>query len=215
MPAKKEHIEFPCIEITQPIGTFYIASVPFEDLIQITYSDIRMLSEKNEERELDKYLGIERPLSQGRVAELKKYVNLVDATFPSSIILAIKEEFAHYNSTTKIMKVVNAPEIAKIIDGQHRITGLENCQNHPFDLNITLFIDMDIEDQAMVFSTINLKQTKVSKSLTYDLYEYAKSRSPQKTCHNIAKILNSKDGSPFKRKIKILGTATESQQTIS
>lgn len=66
---------------------------------------------------------------------------------------------------------------------------------------------MDIEDQAMVFATINLAQTKVTKSLVYDLYEYTRARSPQKTSHNIARLLNSKDGSPFLNRIKILGTA--------
>src|SRR6266480_3447382 len=60
----------------------------------------------------------------------------------------------------------------------------------------------------MVFATINLKQTKVSKSLAYDLYEFTSSRSPQKTSHNIAKLLNTTEGSPFFNKIKILGLAT-------
>lgn len=75
---------------------------------------------------------------------------------------------------------------------------------------------MDIEDQAMVFATINLAQTKVNKSLVYDLYEYTKTRSPQKTAHNIARLLNSRDGSPFFQRIKILGTATKGLlQTIT
>ncbi len=60
----------------------------------------------------------------------------------------------------------------------------------------------------MVFAVINLEQTKVNKSIVYSLYEYAKSRSPQKTCHNIAKLLNGKERGPFQDKIKILGSAT-------
>jgi len=67
---------------------------------------------------------------------------------------------------------------------------------------------MDLEDQAMVFATINLQQTKVSKSLAYDLYDFAKNRSPQKTCHNIAKLMNFRPGSPLAARIKILGKAT-------
>jgi DGQHR domain-containing protein len=72
----------------------------------------------------------------------------------------------------------------------------------------TIFVDMDMQDQAMVFATINLKQTKVSKSLAYDLYEYTVARSPQKTCHNIASLLNREPRSPFEDKIKILGLAS-------
>lgn len=204
MAKKKEYIEFKCLKITQPIGSFYIGIIDRDDLIKISYADVRRI----EKRDVEKYLGIERPLSPGRVAELKKYVNVVDATFPNSVILAITSENAQYVESKAIMRIKKEQDIAKIIDGQHRIAGLEDYRGPKFQINVTIFIDMDIEDQAMVFSTINLKQTKVSKSLSYDLYEYAKARSPQKTCHNIAKLLNSRDDSPFKNKIKILGIAT-------
>ena len=56
-----------------------------------------------------------------------------------------------------------------------------------FKLNVTIFVDMALENQGMVFSVINLEQTKISKSIVYSLYEYAKPISPQNTCHNIAK----------------------------
>lgn len=60
----------------------------------------------------------------------------------------------------------------------------------------------------MIFATINLKQTKVTKSLASDLYEFAEARSPQKTGHNIAKLMNFKQGSPLNNFIKILGKST-------
>jgi len=41
------------------------------------------------------------------------------------------------------------------------------------------------------------------------LYELAKNRSPEKTCHNIAIVLNHKEDSPFHNKIRILGTADD------
>ena len=103
----------------------------------------------------------------------------------------------------------------KILDGQHRIAGLEAFQGERFDVLVTIFVDMDIEFQAMVFATINLEQTKVNRSLAYDLFAYATTRSPQKTCHNIARSLSSRDGSPFYNKIKILGVASRRTETIS
>jgi len=197
-------IVFRCLEVNQPIGTFYVGAIESRDLVRISFADVRRI----ERRDVEEYLGIERPLSPGRVAELKEYVKTIDATFPTNVILAIPSEKAVYDSDRGIMTIANEEDVAKIIDGQHRIAGLENYSGLNFQVDATIFIDMDIEDQAMVFATINLKQTKVSKSLAYDLYEYAASRSPQKTCHNIAKLLNNKDGSPFKNKIKILGIAT-------
>ena len=135
----------------------------------------------------------------------------MDASFPTGIILAIDSENADYDSKAHVMKIKNDSNVAKIIDGQHRIEGLVGYEGQEaFELNVTMFIEMDMEDQALLFATINLKQTPVGKSLAYDLYEFAETRSPQKTCHNIARLLNSRSNSPFYRRIMILGTATGS-----
>jgi len=199
-----DFISFPCLRVEQPIGTFFIGVIEAQDLIKISYADIR----RPEGRDIERYIGTQRDLSESRVKEIKQYVTTMDACFPTSVILSIESSNANYSEQNRILKVTRDDKVAKIIDGQHRIAGLKDFNNEGFELNVTIFIDMDIEDQAMVFATINLKQTKVTKSLAYDLYEYAKSRSPQKTCHNIAKLLNSKKGSPFYRRIKILGKAT-------
>ncbi len=197
-------IKIDCIEVTQPIGTFYIGSMDSADLVQISYADVRRI----EERDVEVLSGIERPLSQKRVTELRKYVKNIDASFPTGIILAIEPENAAYDRDTHTMTINYDQNVAKIIDGQHRIDGLRGYAGTKFQLNVTIFIGMDIEDQAILFATINLKQTVVGKSLAYDLFEFAKTRSPQKTCHNIAKLLNSREGSPFHRRIMILGVAT-------
>ncbi|MGO9588433.1 MAG: DGQHR domain-containing protein [Candidatus Acidiferrales bacterium] len=207
-----QRITFKCIEVTQPIGSFYIGAIESRDLVKIAHSDIRRI----EKREVEEYIGIERPLSAGRVAELRQFVNTVDASFPTSVILAVKSEKAQYDSDDGLMNIADEEDVAKIIDGQHRIAGLEAFSGASFQMIATIFVDMDMEDQAMVFATINLKQTKVNKSLAYDLYEYAAARSPQKTCHNIAKLLNNTESSPFANKIKILGVATgEPSETLT
>src|SRR6202023_2453792 len=110
----------------------------------------------------------------------------------------------YYNAETKRLEIRRDERVAKVLDGQHRIEGLRALlsENRPFELVITIFVDADIEEQALIFATINKTQTKVSKSLVYDLFELAKSRSPQKTCHNIAMLLNQQEGSPFKDRIK-------------
>jgi DGQHR domain-containing protein len=61
------------------------------------------------------------------------------------------------------------------------------------------------EERAYVFSIINSKQTPVSKSLIYDLFFLAETRSPQKTCHGIARLMNSDEQSPFWKRLKMLG----------
>lgn len=200
---ESQRITIKCLEIKQPIGSFYVGVMDFKDLVNISYADVRRL----EKRDVESYLGIERPLSPKRVEELKQYVDTLDATFPTGVILAISSEHASFDPKTGEMHITAGDDIAKIIDGQHRIAGLERFDGNTFEMNVVIFIDMDIEDQAMVFATINLAQTKVSKSLVYDLYEYTRTRSPQKSAHNIARLLNSREKSPFHNRIKILGTA--------
>lgn len=206
MPEDK-WLRFPCIQISQPIGDFYIGVIDSKDLVRISFADRRTIHEGK--REIEVVSGIQRQLSDKRVAELRKYVTNVDASFPTAVILAVSSEDAAFDPKTSTIRLRDGDNVARIIDGQHRIEGLVNYQGESkFELNVTLFIEMDMEDQAILFSTINLKQTPVSKSLAYDLFDYAQTRSPQKTSHNIAMVLNRRTDSPFYRKIMILGTAT-------
>ena len=200
-------------KVCQPIGEFYFGAMKHKDLIRISFSDVRRI--QTERRDVETYLGIERPLRRNRVAELKDYVNTVDATFPSPVILAISEKDTDLDPDTECMWIRDRENTAKILDGQHRIAGLEGFQDETFETLVTIFVEMDIEYQAMVFATINLEQTKVNKSLAYDLYAYATSRSPQKTSHHIARLLNGRQGSPFYKKIKVLGVAGDKSETIS
>lgn len=126
--------------------------------------------------------------------------------------------------------------IAKILDGQHRLAGLayaiNSLKNHQltlfddenntelldrlenFELNVSIFIGYDIHEQAKLFGIVNLAQTKVNKSLVYNLEEYSKARSPQRVCHNIAKLLDQSTQSPFYERIKMLGCKTEGRKYI-
>lgn len=224
-----EYINIKCIEVIQPIGTFYIGAINWLDLMEIAWADIRRII-KEEKNEVEQYFGIQRELSPNRITEIGEYVKNVDATFPSSIILAINSQSDDdkntqnliFNKETSEMKIRKDDKIAHIIDGQHRVFGLRKGYGElkegrsRFQFNITIFVDMDLDDQSMVFATINKAQTKVNKSLVYDLYDFAKTRSPQRTAHNIARLLNQENDSPFKDKIKILGKADDpNKETIA
>lgn len=202
-------ISFPALQIEQPIGTFYIGVISSSDLVSISYADIRTI-----ETELDDYMGIQRKLSKSRVKELTGYVNNEDATFPTSVILSVDQENIRWDEGAN--KLILSPlegqkldEVAKIIDGQHRIEGLKHYKkDKPFQINVSVFVGADLATQANVFATVNLAQTKVNRSLVYDLYSYENTRSPQKTCHDIAIALDRYAYNPFHQRIKRLGTAT-------
>jgi len=211
-------LEFECLKAEQPIGDVFLAKIPYKDLVKITYFDVRRVLQ--DDRDVERYLGIQRPLVTSRVAGLQKYVNFFDASFPTAIIIAIDERFTEYEEARRIITLSNVarggeePEIpirnlARVLDGQHRIAGLRGFEGDKFDLPVTIFVGADIADQAHIFATVNLEQQKVNKSLAYDLYSLAKSRSPQKTCHNVAVVLDQDEKSPLYKRIKRLGVATD------
>jgi DGQHR domain-containing protein len=217
------------LKTRQPIGEFFIASIKAKDLVDISYSDVRRLAE--EQRDVERYLGIQRPVSTKRIKEIKKYIQADDSTFPTSVILAVDEKCAEYKEindhlgelTLSEFKAEDSNEvdvkysrIAKVIDGQHRIAAFMDeghswsfdYDERDFDINVAIFIGADLSEQANIFATVNLAQTKVNKSLVYDLTELAKTPSPHKTCHNVAVVLDKEKSSPLHYRIKRLGTAT-------
>lgn len=215
-------VEFPCLRARQPIGDIFVATLPYRQVAAMTFFDVRRVLQ--EDRDVEKYLGIQRQLDPGRVKEIAQYVTTIDASFPSSIIIALEEDYVQYDEKTGRMTVSNVKlgettpsislgKVGRVLDGQHRIAGLEDFEGE-FDLSVTLFLGADISDQAHIFATVNIEQTKVNKSLVYDLFELARARSPQKTCHNIVVALDRDPESPFYHRIKRLGIATDAEDRI-
>lgn len=225
-------IILPVIEVTQRIGTFYIASINARELVQISYADVRRI----EARDVERYLGIQRPLDEKRVKQIKKYLGSPDAAFPTGIVLSIDQKCTEFDSSGNLtLKPYESDfedegsiplhKIAKILDGQHRIAAFVN-DNWNFDeelwaqiggnfqFNVNIFIGIDIDEQANIFATVNLAQTKVNRSLVYDLEGLSKTRSPFRTCHQIAVTLDSADSrSPLYERIKRLGVKTKGRES--
>ncbi|MBU2391555.1 MAG: DGQHR domain-containing protein, partial [Alphaproteobacteria bacterium] len=224
-------LSLPVLKVDQPIGVFYIASIKAKDLVDISFSDVRRLAQ--DERDVEKYLGIQRPVSRKRIRDIKLYIEGSDATFPTSVILSVDERCAEFapSEDPRMGSLILKPyvpdedagdeaipfsQIAKVLDGQHRIAAFMDESNNwcfdlsekNFDINVSIFVGADISEQANIFATVNLAQTRVNKNLVYDLTELANTASPYKTCHNVAVALDKEPSSPLHRRIKRLGTAT-------
>ena len=72
-------LALPCIKVTQPIGTFFITSIDSKTLCEITFADVRRMYE---EREIETYRGVQRPLNKWQVKEIQEYPQTADACFP-------------------------------------------------------------------------------------------------------------------------------------
>lgn len=225
--------DIPFIEVNQPIGKFYVASIKCRDLLEIARYDIRRI-ERDEANDIDNYFGIQRKPAPARLKEISEYVRFIDATFPNNIVIAVKsvenvdaeEPVRNIKVESGKISIRRAENIAQIIDGQHRLLGLQKAiDDDPlfsqelkdnFELPVTIYVDMDIENQSMVFATINKAQTKVNKSLVFDLYDLANTRSPYRSAHNIVRVLNENSKSPLKNKVKMLGVADDTEnETIA
>lgn len=208
------------VRARQPLGDLYIGTLQSRVLWELAEYDMREIRA----REDGIYLatGVQRELSEKRVQEIAAYVKTIDATFPTAVVLAISAscvtlEERDDGCLRMILQseqdsspdgLFNYERVARVIDGQHRIEGLKRANVEDFDVNVAILVDADIEDQARVFATVNLAQTKVSKSLVYDLFSYSTSNSPERIAHSVCLSLDQAEGSPFYRRIKRLGTAT-------
>jgi DGQHR domain-containing protein len=223
-------ITIPVFSVNQPIGLFYVGVMRADSLLTICKFDYRRMRFKNEYAD---YLGIQRRLNDKRISQIKQYVDTVDACFPTSVVISVDAkcasireselegfmilEISEYTDETSPELSIPINHVATIIDGQHRLKGLEEAQRNDFELSISIFIGADEATEASIFSIVNLAQTKVNKSLAYDLFSYAKDRSPEKTCHEIVVALDKLPESPFQGRIKRLGVATQGRfgETLS
>ena len=145
------------------------------------------------------------------IAEQRKTENQVEIIFDDEVINQI-ERAKEGDGDTDVY--------VTIIDGQHRIRGIEEAIARlekdvskkdrlesllKIELVVSFFIDKSLEYQAMIFSTINRTQKRVSQDLVSSLFGLTTDDSPYKTALEVVLALNSNPNSPFYRRIKLYG----------
>lgn len=227
----------PAIRVSQPIGSFWVAAVPAAVLLECTVPDpLRIVldpafKDTPEFARHVKTLGNQRKLQRERLAAISDYIDSIESTFPNSIILAApgasselhssdvkSSERGAWKLSSKEAGVANleiptSPKLASVVDGQHRLyaflhTQIEQRKN--FELLCSIFFDIPMPVQAMVFATINTTQKPVPRAMALNLFGYNVEDeerdlwSPEKLCVFIARRLNfDKDGSRLFHRIKI------------
>lgn len=204
--------------IDQPMGRFYVASINASIIIPLSQSN---------ERTPYNDTGIQRKLTESRVSDIAKYCESDNAMFPTPIILSGKSDFfSFYNQVDgeKIEygnlesgyleiddeNIISRNEYLSIVDGQHRLAGIEKSGRAlDFDLLIMFIFDTEAYQDAEIFSVINRNQKQVSPSLVYDLYGLSNDMTVEKYAHEIVNALNTLKCSKLKKRIKMLGYKTD------
>lgn len=193
------------LKIEQPIGTFYLTSIEASTLAKIA-----TIERRNENPD-----AVQREQSTKRIKDIAKYCGESDATFPTPIIIAVRED-ADVRIDEDYITFNEDKILGEVIDGQHRLEGLKASNFlSKFQMPVVLMFNLYPSQKAYVFSIINSKQTRVNMSLIYDLFALSDKRSPYKTCHETARALNIDTDSPFFNRLKMLGKKEDDQNLAS
>lgn len=224
---------------------FIIGKAKISELLTYTmYTERLIIGYDDEEKPIynDK---VQRKVDDSRANRIADFlINDNTATFPTNIVLGIpmniiEEQKVEDGTISILFRDCVAEEIKKaksgdknanvyitIIDGQHRIRGIElaierlqkssgtdmssNNESRLTDLLdmelvISCFIDKSLEYQAMIFSTINRTQKRVSQDLVYSLFGLSDNDTPYKSALEIVLALNGHPKSPFYKRTRLYG----------
>lgn len=235
--------------VSQNGQDFIIGKAKIEEVLQYTKYTERLIIGYDENENPIYNDHVQRKVDKSRVEKIADFlINDETATFPTNVVLGIPQNMIESQTLNDdgiinlvfndkvVQEVVKAKEgdmdadiYVTIIDGQHRIRGIEvaidrlramidksgddkiqywqdkltNLLN--IELVISCFIDKTLEYQAMIFSTINRTQKRVSQDLVYSLFGLSTADSPYKTALEIVLALNGHPKSPFYKRIKLYG----------
>ncbi|MDN4074925.1 DGQHR domain-containing protein [Fictibacillus terranigra] len=206
------NIKLHTIKVKQPIGQLYITKISGKLLYQMAKADIMKIAKEEDRKENEKlkdkqlYEGIQRKLNENKVKSIEGYLTAYDATFPTSIILNINKDKLVSLSENEMI-ITESESTFSIIDGQHRLQGFRNYKNNQeFEVIVSIYINLNREQQSRIFTTINSEHTKVDPSISFYLEKNDTSYTPRKIAAQIAATFNIDTKSPWKGKIKLLGT---------
>lgn len=245
-----EKIGIKGIPVNQNGQDFIIGKATIREILTYTkYTERLILGYDEEERPIYNK-DIQRKVEMNRVNKIADFlINDNYAIFPTNIVLGIplsviERQVVHDGivEIDLIDDVIRQVERAKkgdenadiyvtIIDGQHRIKGIEvaierlnsfiNNTNtsekeraffklklsalYSIEVVVAYFIDKSLEYQAMIFSTINRTQKRVSQDLVMSLFGLSTNDSPYKTALEVVLALNGHPKSPFYKRVKLYG----------
>lgn len=105
--------------------------------------------------------------------------------------------------------IPNKSDSLLVIDGQHRLRGLQEANDRlrqNYEIIVSFMLGFPRAVVAELFYTINYEQKSVNKSLLYDLMgEFSYELNEITFIHEIVRVLNAVEKSPFFRRIKMLG----------
>lgn len=144
----------------------YSFNMPVRHLAHISYVAVRGRDEEAG--------AVQRVLNKRRISSIRDYIRDGN-TFFNSFILNWTEKEVEPHLTKRKISIPLSPSAAQMLDGQHRLAGLEEAMNEDDvigdrNMLVTLCLGLTTPQAAGIFLNINTEQRPVPKSLIYDLF---------------------------------------------
>ncbi len=192
----------PYLRLKQHGREFFLTMLPAGILTEISYASVR--GKDKEEG------AVQRLLSPRRITSIKSFA-LGGGDFPNAVVLNWQGQI-NIDAEEQRLEFDPAPRIAQLIDGQHRVAGLEEAiRENPdfssFQVPVAVYVDLDTTSCAEIFLAINTEQKPVPRSLVFDLYGLLGEQVADGAivrAQDIARALNE-EGAPYFGMIKFPG----------
>lgn len=178
------------IEISQNNFKFYVCSLNAKMLYNMTHDSMEEL--KNNK---DIY---QRNLDSSRTKKIKEYADRERALFPTAVVLNSRQKVKFSEEKSSIS--IEDGDKFFIIDGQHRINGI-NDSNKEYELCVVIMDELDPDMQSELFITINSEQKKVNSNISFIMRANDEVETPEKFIVNVIKMLNYDKTSPLFERI--------------
>ena len=188
-------------KVTQPIGDFYLVSLPARVLNEMCFTSPYERYRQDSSGSVENSSWFQRIFDKRRANPIAEFLKTQEATLPGTIVLAAnysengefltddddafmsKRCWRARRCSTEIdghqdhlyeLNIPNNPKSAMVVDGQHRIGGFKDQNDEVLSMEVpcAIFLDLPIPLQAYVFATINFNQKPVNKSLNYELFAF-------------------------------------------
>ncbi|MGK4018079.1 DGQHR domain-containing protein [Weissella paramesenteroides] len=218
---------FKYITIKQNNIDFYLTSMPADFLYN--HGEVRRQIDDTDR-------GIQRILQTHRAIEIANYIKEKTSKpkitntplFVTPIVVSINSDHILEDSDSGEINVYageDEKDVFSIIDGQHRLAGIQiydnanNGNSESLSIPVTFVKDADLYTSAEIFLDINANQKPVDWSSMYNLFGIMSRESGEKTvpafANKVVALLNNREDSPFYKGIKIYGVKTDEHQFIS
>lgn len=189
------------VVVEQNDRKFFLTRLSARDLVQISYASVR-----NRDKEEG---AVQRLLNPRRIDSLKDFT-LKGGDYPNCIILNWVDDNLKLKVQKGTITVPIGDRVAQIIDGQHRVAGIRaaikvKAAIGKMELPVAFYQNLNTQECADIFLSINTEQKPVQRSLVFDLYNVASAHVVDPAAvraRDIAATLDDTKGSPFEGLIR-------------